>query len=803
MSLFRKSLLAKIIIPLVSFALLSSFFSFVSLANGFRFEDLTRLLVVLSLNLLLIALSVYYLVEKNVIKKINVFKDVIYQRSKGIKENIVQIPGYDEIYELSCMFNQMIESQDQLELNFKRVEKELRNKSDFVLHGMQASQVGLWDLDVRESKMWYSTHFKEMLGYNDENLPNELGSMDIIIHPDDKAPAFKLLDECIKSGKNFEKLSRFYHKDGSIRYIICRAKIIFENGVAVRAIGSHTEVTDLQKAIETNKLYTAMLEKQTLELEKAKNIAEGAAKMKSEFLANMSHEIRTPMNGVVGMANLLSKTTLDVEQRSYLKTMIQSSENLLEIVNDILDFSKIEAGKVILETIPFDMQMLVEDVADMISYKTQEKKLELIVRFAPDAPRNVIGDPGRIRQVFINLLSNALKFTEEGHISIDVRLNKIEGEYAVIRCSVKDTGIGIPKDKVDRIFNKFDQADTSTTRKYGGTGLGLAICREITSMMGGDIGVYSTPGAGSNFWFNIRVKLDNKSGAVAINSEILKNAKILVVDDNVTSQNVLLEQAESYGSVTFSANSKRNVEHLIADFDNSGDVLDVAIVSFSHDNVKLSFEIIKSLRMKYPELVLIYISPQPYQGEKLEVEQAGFNGYFTRPLRFDALKTGLVKLLEARNSKSKLPFVTVHSFKEENNNTEQAKIKILSMKERDVLVVDDNDVNRIVVVKMLEKFGIIAHTASDGGEAVGKVKRKKFDLIFMDCQMPNMDGYEATKVIREVEKANRQDHTPIVALTANAIKGDDERCFSAGMDDYLAKPVKLSDIEEKLIKWIN
>lgn len=802
MNFIKKSVAAKIIIPLIILAIALSAISYFSFEEKFDNETFKTFIIITLFKIALITLTVYFLVNQIVVKRIKKIQDTIQRRDRSLAGEIIIVGGEDEIADFSFTFNQLIVGQEQYQYSLNLAKNELKEANDFINIGINASKAGLWDWNLLEEKIWFSPYFKEMLGYAEDELPNELSTLEKIMHPDDMRDSQSLMKSCIKTGAQYEKIIRLNHKNGDTKHIICRAKIIFEGDKAVRVIGSHTDVTELQMALETTEVYTKMLEKQAIELEKTKSLAESAARMKSEFLANMSHEIRTPMNGVMGMANLLGKTNLEPEQRIYVKTIIQSSESLLEIVNDILDFSKIEAGKVVLEYIPFDMQSLVEDVADLISYKAQEKKLQLIVRFAPDVPRNVIGDPGRIRQMFLNLLSNSIKFTSEGHISIDIRLSKTEEDHMMIRCSVKDTGVGIPKDKLEKIFNKFDQADASTTRKYGGTGLGLTICREIATMMGGEVGVYSTVGAGSNFWFTVKLKLDkNAKPKIDYDFSVLSGSNILVLDDNVTSQNVLLEQIESYGSHGFSASSVRAVSQIITDLDNISKKLSAAFICLSYSASDSPFELAKMLKTKYPDIALIYISTMPFKGEKQEVENHGFKGYFTMPLHFDALKIGLTKLLNSVVTKDLMPFVTVHSYKEEIS-VAKTIVKEKDIKNSEILVVDDNEINRLVVYKMLDKFEVRIHTANDGGEAVGLVKRKKFDMIFMDCQMPNMDGYEATKVIREVEKANRQNRTPIVALTAHAAKGDEEKCIAADMDDYLAKPVKIEHIEAKLYKWL-
>jgi PAS domain S-box-containing protein len=690
-------------------------------------------------------------------------------------------------------------------------EEELKHKSELIEKGLETSQIAIWDWNLTNSTIWFSTTFKEMLGFKDDELPNELSTFQNLIHPDELQSANELMEISIKTGKDYEKLSRFKHKDGGYRFIICRAKIVFEAGRATRIIGSHTDITDMKMAEEKMKIYADSLEKQAKELAKAKEQAEIATRLKSEFLATMSHEIRTPMNGIMGMANLLMKTKLDNNQDNFVKTMVQSSENLLEIVNDILDFSKIEAGKVELENIPFDLQALMEDIGDFVCSRTAEKNVELLTRFEPGTPRYVIGDSGRLRQIFLNLLTNSIKFTQQGFVAIEARVGAREGDQVIIRASVKDTGIGIPKDKQDFIFNKFSQADSSTTRKFGGTGLGLAICKELAKMMGGDIGVFSSPGAGSTFWFTVKLKVDEAKAAEISKIQPISDFtdfKVMMIDSNVTSQKIVSEELDVFGIKHDEQDSPDRAIKELEAAANAGEPYHVAIIDYLTDD-DFSCAFARKIRASEVEAVkncvLLLLSSQPHAGVIIddEVTKAGFNGYFTKPVKSDDLKLALSLIWNDIKAGKPIPFTTKNTIKHSELARRVSTDDKLDLSDKRILVVEDNEVNRLVVIKMLEKFNPQVTTANDGGDAVGLIKQRKFDFIFMDCMMPKMDGYEATKIIREIEKNNRQDRTPIVALTANALKDDEQRCLAAGMDDYLSKPIKPVLLEEKLRKWLS
>jgi len=687
--------------------------------------------------------------------------------------------GNDEIGLLFDQFNSMLDRLQQRDVALQRahdnLEKRVVERTSYLNALIQNSPLGILVLDSEQKVQLCNSAFEKLFEHlREEVIGKSITSLFAGVEPLLEAHRLALDETPINL------MARVQRKDQSFLDVEVHTVGLMVKGELLGSLGLYQDISTRRRAEE--------------EMHRAKEAAEEASRAKSEFLANMSHEIRTPLNGVMGMTDLALDTELTQEQREYLDTVKLSAASLLIVINDILDFSKIEAGKVDLDLANFALRDNLEGILKTLALRADEKGLELLCEIAPDVPGIVHGDCSRLDQIIINLISNAIKFTHEGEVALSVQLETREGDDCILHFTVADTGIGVPLEKQKIIFDPFTQADPSTTRKYGGTGLGLTISARLVGMMGGKIWMESEEGKGSQFHFTTRMRSHGDVlalGTIA-SPEILRSVKVLVVDDNRTNRRIIDRMLKGWKMNSTSVGGGDEALEEVSNAQSVGKPYEL-ILTDMHMPKMDGFELVERIRHR-PELsapTIMMVTSAGHHGDAERCRALGITAYLLKPIRQSELRAAIARVLGAREQSGAIPMVTSDSLQEARDP--QVVFR--------VLVAEDNAVNQRLAVRMLEKRGHLVTVAGNGREALDALAIDRFDLVFMDVQMPEMDGLEATSTLREKEKATGH-HQIVIAVTAHAMKGDRERCLANGMDNYLSKPIQPQELDEVLEEYL-
>jgi len=663
------------------------------------------------------------------------------------------------------------EDQKRQMAELERVQAELAAKNAQLEEAQALAHVGSWEINLQTGRGTWSDESYRILGLEPGECEPTVESYLTFVHPDDMEVVKAAREKVLADFQPFAFEHRLVLRSGEVRFTAVNGKVVFDGeNRPVRVVGVSHDITE---------------HKQTVELRASKEAAEAANRAKSEFLANMSHEIRTPMNGVQGMLELALDTDLNPEQAEYLRMARSSADALLRIIDDILDFSKIESGKLDFETIDFNLRDTVSDTLDVLRLRAEQKGLELICNFNPNAPDFVAGDPGRLRQVITNLVGNAIKFTERGEVIVEVDQQERTNEIVTVHFAIRDTGVGIPPDRQKVIFAPFQQADGSVTRRYGGTGLGLAISAQLVDIMGGGIWVDSEPGKGSTFHFTARFRVISGHAKRASGRPVdLDGVRALVVDDKSSNGHVLHETLTRWKMATTLVEGGARALAAMESAVQTNEPFKLVIID-SGTSLVDGFAVAQAIKQR-PALAgatIMLLTSTGRRGDAARCREVGIAVYLTKPVGQAQLLDAILSVLGGAVPTDSPGLITRHTLREGGRVN--------------ILLAEDNLVNQKITTRMLEKLGHAVTVVSNGREALDAIGRQTFDLILMDIQMPEMSGFEATETIRRQERGSGR-HLPIIALTAHAMDGDRERCLESGMDGYISKPARGAELSRAI-----